>query len=183
MPCNHDTRRFRPALARQALFVLALALCLLAAARAQAGPTEADERVDAFLDETALIFGPGEADITRNLGEPRERQAVPFSSQHDDSPYEIITPVYDGLTISLYSMEGGQRQFFHQIRVTGGKTCFARRICLGTPRERLAAALGTPEEVEDNNWRYSDMSGYNELAFTFDAAGAIDSMTWTAEAD
>ena len=51
------------------------------------------------------------------------------------------------------------------------------------PRERLAAALGDPEEVEDNVWRYSDMSGFNELSFTINDKGAIDSMTWTAEAD
>ncbi len=163
---------------------LVLALCLLFAVPALAGPlTEADERVDAFLDETAALFGATEADVTQRLGPPRERQAVPFTSPHDDAPYEIITLAYDGLSVSLYSMEGGARQFYHQIRVTAGPACFARRICLGTPRERLAAALGTPEEVEDSTWRYSDMSGYNELTFTFDATGAIDSMTWTAEAD
>ncbi len=181
MPRDNDPRRFRPALAGPAL-LLVLALCL-AAVPVQAGPTEADERVDAFLDETALMFGSSEADIVQRFGDPKERQAVPFSSKHDDSPYEIITLAYDGLIISLYSMEEGQRQFFHQIRVTGGKTCFARRICLGTPRERVAAALGRPEESEDTLWRYSDMSGYNELAFTFDANGAVETMTWTAEAD
>ena len=57
----------------------------------------------------------------------------------------------------LAAMEGGQRQFIHQIKVTGGPTCFARKICLGTPRERLASSLGQPEEREDSNWRYSDM--------------------------
>lgn len=90
---------------------------------------------------------------------------------------------YDGVAVSLYSMESGQRQFLHQIRVTAGPTCFARKICLGTPRERLESALGQPEDREDTTWRYSDMSGYNELVFTFDDKGAIDSMTWTAEAD
>jgi len=159
-------------------------LCFLVAGRpAQSGPTEADQRVDAFLDETASLFGTSEADIVRILGQPRERQAMPFTSPHDDVPYEVVSLTYDGLFISLYSMEGGQRQFIHQIKVTGGPTCFARKICLGTPRERLASSLGQPEEREDSNWRYSDMTGYNELVFTFDAKGAIDSMTWTAEAD
>jgi hypothetical protein len=165
------------------IFPIVLLLCLLAGPPATAAPTEADERVDAFLDETATLFGSSEADVTRVLGAPRERQAVPFTSPHDDAPYEIITLLYDGMVLSLYSMESGQRQFFHQIRITAGPVCFARKICLGTPRERLTAALGQPEEVEDNIWRYSDMSGYNELSFTFDAKGAIDSMTWTAEAD
>ena len=123
-------------------FPLLVLLCLLAATPAQAGPTEADERVDAFLDETASLFGPTEADIVRSLGAPRERQAMPFTSPHDDTPYEIITLTYDGMIVSLYSMDEGQRQFFHQIRITAGPACFARRICLGTPRERLTAALG-----------------------------------------
>ncbi|WP_300155514.1 hypothetical protein [Solidesulfovibrio sp.] len=162
--------------------VLLLGLLLLAGA-AKAGPTEADERVDAFLDETAGLFGPSEADVVRAFGAPRDRQAVPFNSPHDDAPYEIVTLAYDGLTVSLYSMDGGARQFFHQIRVTAGPTCFARKVCLGIPRERLAAVLGRPEDAEDEIWRYSDMSGYNELAFTFDAKGQVDSMTWTAEAD
>ncbi|MHC1711988.1 MAG: hypothetical protein AB9872_07555 [Solidesulfovibrio sp.] len=164
-------------------FPVALLLWLIAALPALAGPTEADERVDAFLDETAVLFGSTEADITRNFGAPRERQTMPFTSPHDDTPYEIISLVYDGMALSLYSMESGQRQFFHQIRITAGNACFARKICLGTPRERLTAALGQPEEMEERSWRYSDMSGYNELSFTFDANGAIDSMTWTAEAD
>jgi hypothetical protein len=180
--CDCDTRSRSMGFYRCAL-PLAIMLWLLATTTAFAGPTEADERVDAFLDETAVLFGSTEADITRNLGAPRDRQATPFTSPHDDAPYEIISLVYDGITLSLYSMEGGQRQFFHQIRITGGGACFARKICLGTPRERLTAALGQPEEMEENSWRYSDMSGYNELAFTFDAKGAIDSMTWTAEAD
>lgn len=167
---------------RRAL-LLALVCCLLCAGPALAGPTEDDERVDAFLDETAALFGPTEADVVQRLGPPRERLAVPFTSPHDDTPYEVITLTYEGLSVSLYSMEGGARQFFHQIRVTAGPTCFARKICLGTPRERLTAALGAPEEVEDNTWRYSDMSGYNELSFTLSEKGAIDSMTWTAEAD
>jgi hypothetical protein len=162
---------------------LALLLYLVCAAAAMAGPTEADERVDAFLDETAALFGPTEAEIIKRLGEPRDRQAVPFTSPHDDSTYEIVTLLYDGLTLSLYSMEGGTRQFFHQIQVTSGKACFARGICLGTPQSLLVAALGQPEEAEDNLWRYSDMSGFNELSFTFDDKGAIASMTWTAEAD
>lgn len=163
---------------------LAILICLLWAGAAKAGPpTDADERVDAFLDETAALFGPTEADIVSRLGPPAERQAVPFTSPHDDAPYEIITLAYDGLTVSLYSMEGGSRQFFHQIRVTSGETCFARRICLGTPQAQLVAVLGQPEEVDDTVWRYSDMSGYNELSFTFDPKGAIESMTWTAEAD
>lgn len=179
----HDPRPLAKGLDRRVFLLFLFALCLLAAAPVQAGPTEADERVDAFLDETALLFGASEADIVKKLGEPRERQAVPFTSPHDDAPYEIITLSYDGLLLSLYSMDSGQRQFFHQIRVTGGPACFARNICLGTPHERLTTALGQPEEVEDNIWRYSDMSGYNELAFTLDANGAIDSMTWTAEAD
>ncbi|EHJ47747.1 hypothetical protein DFW101_1739 [Solidesulfovibrio carbinoliphilus subsp. oakridgensis] len=164
--------------------LFALLLCLLAPAPARAGQaTEADERVDAFLDETAGLFGPTEADVVQRLGPPRDRQAMPFTSPHDDAPYEIITLAYDGLSVSLYSMEGGARQFFHQIRVTAGPACFARKICLGTPRERLTAALGAPEDVEDNVWRYSDMSGFNELSFTINDKGAIDSMTWTAEAD
>ena len=165
------------------IFQLLLLTCLLATRTALAGPTEADQRVDAFLDETATLFGSSETDITRRLGQPRERQAMPFTSPHDDTPYEVITLLYDGIDMSLYSMEGGQRQFFHQIRITAGPTCFARNVCLGTPRERLSAVLGRPEEVSDNVWRYSDMSGYNELSFTFDASGVIDSMTWTAEAD
>ena len=164
-----------------ALLVLVAVLALAGAALA--GPSEADERVDAFLDETARLFGASEADVVKILGEPRERQAVPFSSPHDDAPYEIVTLLYDGVTVSLYSMDGGARQFFHQIRVTSGPVCFARKVCLGLARERLAAVLGQPEEVEDEIWRYSDMSGYNELAFTFDAKGQVDSMTWTAEAD
>ncbi len=164
--------------------LLLLVCCLLAASRpALAAPTDSDERVDAFLDETASLFGITEADIVARLGQPKDRQAVPFTSPHDDAPYEIVTLTYDGLVISLYSMDGGQRQFFHQIKATAGPTCFARKICLGAPRERLAAALGQPEEDEDSAWRYSDMSGYNELVFTFDGQGAIDSMTWTAEAD
>ncbi len=167
----------------RSVFPLLFLLWLAACAPALAGPTEADQRVDAFLDETATLFGTTEADIVGALGDPRERQVVPFTSPHDDTPYEIITLVYDGMVLSLYSMEGGQRQFFHQIRVTGGKACFARRICLGTSRERLAAELGPPEEVEDRAWRYSDMSGYNEISFSFDENGAIESMTWTAEAD
>ncbi|MEA4855714.1 MAG: hypothetical protein AAGU21_16285 [Solidesulfovibrio sp.] len=165
-------------------WMLALLLgVVLAAAPGAVRASEADERVDAFLDETAALFGPTEADVTRVLGAPRERQAMPFSSPHDDAPYEIVTLTYDGLTVSLYSMDGGARQFFHQIRVTAGATCFARKVCLGLPRERLAAILGQPEEVEDDAWRYSDASGYNELSFTFDAKGQVDSMTWTAEAD
>ncbi|EFL49271.1 conserved hypothetical protein [Solidesulfovibrio fructosivorans JJ]] len=162
---------------------LALFLCLCCAAAANAGGTEADERVDAFLDETAALFGQSEAAVTSRLGAPRERQTVPFTSPHDDAAYEIITLAYDGLTVSLYSMDGGARQFFHQIRATSGQVCFARGICLGTPREKLAAVLGQPEEAEEGAWRYSDMSGYNELAFSFDDKGAIDAMTWTAEAD
>ena len=161
----------------------ALVLCLFFAASALAGPTEADERVEAFLDETTALFGPTEAEVARHLGAPRERQVTPFTSPHDDATYEIITLLYDGVTVSLYSLDGGSRQFYHQIRVTAGPTCFARSICLGTPRERLTATLGQPEEVEDNLWRYSDMSGYNELEFTFNAQGAIEAMTWTAEAD
>lgn len=165
---------------RHVIFLL-LALVLAGAPTVRAA--ESDERVEAFLDETAALYGPSEADVVRNLGAPRDRQAVPFTSPHDDKPYEIITLTYDGLVVSLYSMEEGQRQFFHQIRITGAPACFARKICRGTPKERLTAALGPPEEVEDNTWRYSDMSGYNELAFTFDAAGAVDTLTWTAEAD
>ena len=144
---------------------------------------ESDERVEVFLDETAALFGPSEADVVRNLGAPRERLAVPFTSPHDDTPYEIITLTYDGMVVSLYSMEEGQRQFFHQIRIFAAPGCFARGVCRGIPRERLAIALGQPEEVEGNVWRYSDLSGYNEVSFTFDAAGLVDIMTWTAEAD
>lgn len=164
-----------------ALLFCAALLCPALARAAQA--TDADERVDAFLDETAALFGPTEADVIGVLGAPRDRQAVPFSSPHDDAPYEIVTLLYDGVTVSLYSMDGGARQFFHQIRVTAGQTCFARKVCLGIPRERLAAILGQPEEVEDDAWRYSDASGYNELSFTFDAKGQVETMTWTAEAD
>jgi hypothetical protein len=164
-------------------FALLVALFVLVASRALAGPTEAEQRVDAFLDETASLFGNSEADIVKALGPPKDRQSMPFTSPHDDSPYEVVSLTYEGLLISLYSMEGGQRQFFHQIRVTAGPTCFARKVCLGTPRERLAVALGQPEDMDEHAWRYSDMSGYNELVFTFDAGGAIDSMTWTAEAD
>ena len=168
----------------RAVWCLCLILVLLAATAALAGPpTEADQRVDAFLDETAGLFGASEADIVKALGQPAERQAMPFTSPHDDAPYEVVSLTYDGLSISLYSMESGQRQFLHQVRVTAGPTCFARRICLGTPRQRLADILGQPEDREEASWRYSDMSGYNELVFTFDAKGAIDSMTWTAEAD
>ena len=167
-------------LKRNAVFLL---LVLVLAGAPLALAAESDERVEAFLDETAALFGPSEADVVRNLGAPKDRQTVPFTSPHDDKPYEIITLTYDGLVVSLYSMEEGQRQFYHQIRIDGGPGCFARKICRGTPKERLTAALGTPEEVEDTLWRYSDMSGYNELVFTFDAAGAVDTLTWTAEAD
>ena len=163
------------------LLILVLAIVFAGAATARAA--EADERVEAFLDETAALFGPSEAEVVRRLGPPRDRQAVPFTSPHDDKPYEIITLTYEGLTVSLYSMEEGQRQFYHQIRIYGAPGCFARKICRGVAKERLTAVLGPPEEVEDNIWRYSDMSGYNELAFTFDAAGAVDTLTWTAEAD
>ena len=158
-------------------------LCLLAAATARAGTTEPEDRLDTFLDETAARFGSTEAEITSRLGQPKERQTVPFTSPHDETPYEVITLTYDGLMLSLYSMDEGQRQFFHQIRITDGAACFARNICRGIPKERLRAALGDPEEAEDGVWRYSDLSGYNELAFTFDAQGAIDTLTWTAEAD
>jgi len=168
----------------RAAWLLFLLLALGAATPALAGPpTEADRQVDAFLDETASLFGGSEADIVKVLGEPKDRQALPFQSPHDDAPYEVISMTYDGVAVSLYSMESGQRQFLHQIRITAGPTCFARKICLGTPRERLESALGQPEDREDTTWRYSDMSGYNELVFTFDDKGAIDSMTWTAEAD
>lgn len=169
---------------RRAVCLLVLLLAALAGGHAAlAGPTEAEQRVDAFLDETASLFPTNEADIVKALGQPKDRQSQPFSSPHDDSSYEVVTLVYDGLVISLYSMEDGQRQFFHQIQVTAGPTCFARKVCLGTSREKLSAALGQPEEMDERSWRYSDVSGYNELVFTFDAAGAIDSMTWTAEAD
>jgi hypothetical protein len=163
------------------IFFLLLLVMLAGAFPARAA--ESDERVEVFLDETAALFGPSEADVVRNLGAPRERLAVPFTSPHDDKPYEIITLTYDGMVVSLYSMEEGQRQFFHQIRIFSTPGCFARKICRGTPKERLSAVLGPPEEVEDSIWRYSDMSGYNELSFTFDAAGAVDTLTWTAEAD
>ena len=160
-----------------------LLLTVLLAGAATARAAEADERVEAFLDATAALYGPSEADVVRLLGAPRERLAVPFTSPHDDTPYEIITLTYDGMVVSLYSMEEGQRQFFHQIRIFAAPGCFARGVCRGIPRERLAIALGQPEEVEDNVWRYSDLSGYNEVSFTFDAAGSVDTMTWTAEAD
>jgi len=167
----------------QKLNALFFFLVLVLAGAPAAWAAESDERVETFLDETAALYGPSEADIVRNLGAPKDRQAVPFTSPHDDKPYEIITLTYDGLTVSLYSMEEGQRQFYHQIRIYGAPGCFARKICRGVAKERLTAVLGAPEEVEDNIWRYSDMSGYNELAFTFDAAGAVDTLTWTAEAD
>lgn len=164
--------------------VLAWLAFLAASSPALAADTsEAERRVDTFLDETAHRFGTGEADIVKALGQPKDRQTQAFTSRHDDSPYEVISLAYDGLLISLYSLDGGQRQFLHQVRITAGTACFARGICLGTPRERLSAALGQPEEMDDHTWRYSDVSGYNELVFTFDAGGAIDSMTWTAEAD
>ena len=163
------------------LFLTLTAMFLLAAQPCAAA--EADERLEAFLDETAALYGPTEADVVKKLGSPRERQAVPFSNPYDATPYEIITLTYDGLVVSLYSMEEGQRQFFHQIRIFAAPGCFARGVCRGIPRERLAIALGQPEEVEGNVWRYSDVSGYNEVSFTFDAAGAVDTMTWTAEAD
>ena len=127
------------------LFLTLAAIFLLAAQ--PCGAADADERLEAFLDETAALYGPTEADVVQKLGPPRHRQAVPFSNPYDATPYEIITLTYDGLVVSLYSMEEGQRQFFHQIRVTSGPTCFARRICLGTPRERLAVALGQPEDL------------------------------------
>ncbi|KHK01120.1 hypothetical protein [Desulfovibrio sp. TomC] len=164
-------------------YAITLLLLLALGGACPAWAAESDERVEVFLDETAALFGPSEADIIRNLGAPQERQTVPFTSPHDDKPYEIITLTYDGMVVSLYSMEEGQRQFFHQIRIVAAPVCFARKICRGTTKDRLAAVLGQPEEVEDNQWRYSDMSGYNELAFTFDAAGAVDTLTWTAEAD
>lgn len=160
-----------------------LLLTVLLAGAATARAAEADERVEAFLDATAALYGPSEADVVRLLGAPRERLAVPFTSPHDDKPYEIITLTYDGMAVSLYSMEEGQRQFYHQIRIFAGPACFAHKICRGVSKERLTAVLGPPEDVEDNYWRYSDLSGYNELAFTFDAAGAVDTLTWTAEAD
>lgn len=169
---------------RAAWLLLVLLTLSVAASPVPAGPpTEADQQVDAFLDETARLFGGSEADIVKALGQPRQRQTMPFQSPHDDTPYEVISLTYDGAVVSLYSMESGQRQFLHQIRITAGPACFARKICLGTPRERLASSLGQPEDREDAAWRYSDMSGYNELVFTFDAKGTIDSMTWTAEAD
>ena len=162
-------------------FLTVAAMVLLAAQPCAAA--DPDERLEAFLDETAALYGPTEADVVQKLGPPRQRQAVPFSSPHDATPYEIITLTYDGMVVSLYSMEEGQRQFFHQIRIFAAPGCFARGVCRGIPRERLAIALGQPEEVEDNVWRYSDLSGYNEVSFTFDAAGSVDTMTWTAEAD
>lgn len=169
---------------RRAVCLLVVLLAALAGPRSVlAGPTEAEQRVDAFLDETASLFPTNEAEIVKALGQPKDRQSQPFSSPHDDAPYEVVSLIYDGLLISLYSMEGGQRQFFHQIQVTAGPTCFARKVCLGTTRDKLAAALGQPEDSDDRSWRYSDVSGYNELIFTFDPNGAIDSMTWTAEAD
>ncbi|MHC1791692.1 hypothetical protein [Solidesulfovibrio sp.] len=164
-------------------FCFALLLLLVLAGTSSVRAAESDERVEVFLDETAALYGPSEADVVRKLGPPRERQTVPFTSPHDAAAYEIITLTYDGLLVSLYSMEEGQRQFFHQIRITAGPACFARNVCRGVPRERLGLVLGPPEEVEDHIWRYSDLSGYNELAFTFDAAGAVDTLTWTAEAD
>jgi len=171
------------AAARPYWLLLAL-LCLLAAASPdRRDPTEPEQRVETFLEETARLFGDTEADIVRRLGQPQTRQATPFTSPHDDAPYEVISLRYDGLAVALYSMEGGQRQFLHRIAVTAGPTCFARGICLGTPREQLAASLGQPEDREAARWRYADMSGYNELLFTFDAKGNIASMTWTAEAD
>lgn len=163
--------------------IVFLLLALVLAGAFPVRAAEPDERVEVFLDETAALYGQSEADVVRNLGAPKERLTVPFTSPHDAAAYEIITLTYDGLLVSLYSMEEGQRQFYHQIRITAGPACFARKICRGVPRERLALVLGPPEEVEDNIWRYSDLSGYNELAFTFDAAGAVDTLTWTAEAD
>ena len=74
-------------------------------------------------------------------------------------------------------------QSTYRLIIFAAPGCFARGVCRGIPRERLAIALGQPEEVEGNVWRYSDLSGYNEVSFTFDAAGAVDTMTWTAEAD
>ena len=162
-------------------FLMLTAVLLLAAQPCAAA--EADERLEAFLDETAALYGPTEADVVKKLGSPRQRQAVSFSNPYDATPYEIITLTYDGLVVSLYSMEEGQRQFFHQIRFVAAPGCFARGVCRGIPRERLAIALGQPEEIEGNVWRYSDLSGYNEVSFTFDAAGLVDIMTWTAEAD
>ena len=139
------------------LLLVVLALSALGGS-ALAGPaTEADRRVDAFLDETASLFGANEAAIVKAMGEPRQRQTMTFQSPHDDAPYEVISLTYDGLFISLYSMESGQRQFLHQIQVTSGPVCFARKICLGSPRERLASSLGEPEDREDTTWRYSDM--------------------------
>jgi hypothetical protein len=163
--------------------IVLLLLAMLLAATPPGRAADPDERVEAFLDETAALFGQTEADVVKKLGPPRDRQAVPFSSPHDATPYEIITLAYDGMVVSLYSMEEGQRQFFHQIRIFAAPGCFARGVCRGAARERLTMALGQPEEIEDNVWRYSDLSGYNELSFTFDAAGAVDTMTWTAEAD
>ena len=169
---------------RRAVCLLVVLLTALTGIRpALAGPSAAEQRVDSFLDETASQFPNNEADIVRAFGQPKDRQSQPFSSPHDDSPYEVVSLAYDGLLISLYSMEAGQRQFFHQIQVTAGSTCFARKVCLGTSRETLAEILGHPEDGDDRSWRYSDVSGYNELVFTFDAKGVIDSMTWTAEAD
>lgn len=172
---------------RAALFLLLL--CLLAAMPALAASPEPDDRLDTFLDETAVKFGSNEAEIIQHQGQPKTRQTMPFSSPHDEAPYEVITLTYDGMSVSLYSMDNGQRQFLHQIRITDGQACFARGLCRGVSRDRLRAVLGEPEEPgegkedADTVWRYTDATGYNELAFTFDAGGAIDTMTWTAEAD
>ena len=76
----------------RAAWLLFLLLALGAATPALAGPpTEADRQVDAFLDETASLFGGSEADIVKILGEPKDRQALPFQSPHDDAPYEVIS--------------------------------------------------------------------------------------------
>lgn len=137
-------------------------LWLVVAGSAAAGPTDI-ARVDEYIDAPRALFGRTRADLERRLGPPSGERARAGG----------VALSWPGLEITLS----------RSARVAGVVVHASGRplplgLDIGTPRSRVEAVLGAPQDVTDEHAVYPDADGFPNSVEFFFRDGRITRIEW-----
>jgi hypothetical protein len=136
------------------------------------------EQVDHFMRHgPAFPIGDSLAEIERNLGKPLKKTVIKQQNIHDKTQIdEILKLYYSGLYLEVYHVTEMKKDITLFLEVTGDQYPIAYGLGIGASRQKVRAALGTPNEQRSDLWRYfgSDfVMGTFEFVFHNDRVSAI----------
>lgn len=108
----------------------------------------------AILDRAYEQSADGSLALLDRLGEPQRVEAEPVENRHVEGQTDTLrTYVYDGLELEVYAVSGGG-ELLQAVRVAGEGYETGEGIGVGSTREAVRAALGTPTGADGDTLTY-----------------------------